>query len=49
MAAQKQEAAGSAVLIVAPPSQRPVLAALTDLSAAGLVAPFSWIEAPRDP
>lgn len=49
MAAQKQEATRSAVLIVAPPSQRPVLAALADLSAAGLLAPFSWIEAPGDP
>ena len=49
MATHKQEKASSAVLIVAPPSQRPVLAALADLSAAGLLAPFAWVEAPRDP
>ena len=43
MATHKQEKASSAVLIVAPPSQRPVLAALADLSAAGLLAPLPKI------
>ena len=31
-------------IVIAPPSQRPILAALTDLSAAGLLAPFQWLE-----
>lgn len=41
--------ARTVVIIVAPQSQRPVLAALTDLSASGLLSPFVWIEAPADP
>lgn len=36
-------------VIVGPPSVRPVLAALLDLSAAGVLDPFTWIEAPADP
>lgn len=39
----------SVSIFVAPPSQRPVLAGLVDLSAAGLLAPFAWIEAGKDP
>lgn len=35
-------------IFIAPPSQRPVLAALTDLSQAGLVAPFHWLESVPD-
>ncbi|WP_136314050.1 hypothetical protein [Actinomyces procaprae] len=41
---------GNAVTVyIAPKSQRPLLGALTDLSAAGLLAPFHWIESPPDP
>ncbi|MBW3068567.1 hypothetical protein GZ998_03440 [Actinomyces sp. 594] len=44
------QAPGKAVTIyIAPRSQRPVLAALTDLSAAGLLSPFHWIESGPDP
>ena len=35
-------------VFIAPPSQRPILAALVDLSSAGLIAPFHWIEADAD-
>lgn len=35
-------------IFIAPPSQRPVLAALTDLSQAGLLAPFHWLESDPD-
>lgn len=40
---------GTAVVFIAPPSQRPLLAALTDLSAAGLLSPFHWIESVPEP
>lgn len=36
-------------VLVAPRSQRPLLDALVDLSAAGALDPFTWIEAPADP
>lgn len=36
-------------VLVAPRSQRPVLDALVDLSAAGALDPFTWIEAPSAP
>jgi hypothetical protein len=36
-------------VLVAPRSQRPLLDALVDLSAAGALDPFTWIEAPSDP
>lgn len=39
----------TAVIFVAPPSQRPLLAALTDLSASGLLAPFHWLESVPHP
>ena len=39
----------SVSVFVAPPSQRPVLSALVDLSAAGLLAPFAWIESDGEP
>lgn len=39
----------SIAILIAPPSQRPILEALADLSAAGVVDPFTWIEAPPDP
>lgn len=35
-------------VFIAPVSQRPLLAALTDLSGAGLVAPFHWVESAPD-
>ena len=38
-----------AVVFIAPPSQRPLLAALADLSSAGLLAPFHWLESVPDP
>ena len=36
-------------VLIAPRSQRPLLDALVDLSAAGALDPFTWIEAPADP
>lgn len=36
-------------VLVAPRSQRPLLDALVDLSAAGALDPFTWIEAPSAP
>lgn len=39
----------SIAVLIAPPSQRPILDALVDLSAAGVVGPFTWIEAAPDP
>lgn len=38
-----------AVVFIAPPSQRPLLAALMDLSSAGLLAPFHWLESVPEP
>ena len=35
-------------VFIAPVSQRPLLAALTDLSGAGLIAPFHWVESAPD-
>lgn len=39
----------SICIYVAPPNQLCILAALTDLSARGLIRPFGWINAPADP
>lgn len=39
----------TASILIAPASQRPVLSALVDLSACGLLAPFAWIEADAEP
>ncbi|MCR2052812.1 hypothetical protein NSA19_08140 [Actinomyces bowdenii] len=39
----------TANILIAPASQRPVLSALVDLSACGLLSPFAWIEAGAEP
>ncbi|SPT52940.1 Uncharacterised protein [Actinomyces bovis] len=46
---QNTEVRDTAVVFIAPPSQRPLLAALTDLSASGVLAPFHWIESVPEP
>lgn len=43
-AADRCEAPSSVSVFIAPPSQRPILAALADLSSAGVLAPFHWAE-----